>query len=90
MNELQKLVESLRARRLQRGLTQRHMADAAGIPWRTYQRLEAGSPGARIDSLLKALRTLGLQIELTPSRRPTLEQLGSIYGNEELDKPAAS
>ena len=83
------LAEALRARRLERGLTQQQLADAAGIARRTYQRLEVGFAGAQIDSLLLALRALGLMIELTPRRRPTLGQLGSIYGNEELDKPAA-
>jgi len=89
MEELQKLAEALRARRLERGLTQQQLADAAGIPRRTYQRLEVGDAGARTDSLLLALRALGLKVELTPRRRPTLDQLESIYGNEELDKPAA-
>ncbi len=89
MEELTKLGEALRAWRLDRGLTQQRLADGAGIPRRTYQRLEAGFAGARIDSLLLALRALGLKVELTPRRRPTLDQLGSIYGNEELDKPSA-
>jgi len=89
MDRLQDLAEALRTRRLERSLTQRQLADAAGIPRRTYQRLEAGFAGARLDSLFLALRALGLQIELAPRRRPTLDQLGSIYGNEELDKPAA-
>lgn len=89
MQELQKLSEALRARRLERGLTQQQLADAAGIPRRTYQRLEAGYAGARADSLLLALRALGLKVELTPRRRPALDQLGTIYGNEELAQPAA-
>ena len=89
MKELQELTEALRARRLERGLTQQQLADAAGIPRRTYQRLEAGDAGARTDSLLLAVRALGLKVELAPRRRPALDQLATIYGNEEPDKPAA-
>jgi transcriptional regulator with XRE-family HTH domain len=89
MKELHELTEALRARRLERGLTQQQLADAAGIPRRTYQRLEAGHAGARTDSLLLTLRALGLKVELTPRRRPALAQLGTIYGNEEPGKPAA-
>jgi len=89
MKELQELTEILRARRLERGLTQQQLADAAGIPRRTYQRLEAGHPGARTDSLLLAVRALGLKVELAPRRRPTLDQLATIYGNEEPGQPAA-
>jgi len=90
MQELQELAKTLRAWRLERDLTQQQLADAAGIPRRTYQRLEGGHVGTSTDSLLLALRALGLKVELTPRRRPALDQLAAIYGNEEPDRPAAS
>ena len=90
MQELQELAKTLRAWRLERDLTQQQLADAAGIPRRTYQRLEGGHAGTSTDSLLLALRALGLKVELTPRRRPALDQLGTIYGNEEPDRPVAS
>jgi len=90
MQELQELAKTLRAWRLERDLTQQQLADAAGIPRRTYQRLEGGHAGTSTDSLLLALRALGLKVELTPRRRPALDQLATIYGNEEPDRPAAS
>jgi transcriptional regulator with XRE-family HTH domain len=90
MQELQELAKTLRAWRLERDLTQQQLADAAGIPRRTYQRLEGGHVGTSTDSLLLALRALGLKVELTPRRRPALDQLATIYGNEEPDRPAAS
>jgi transcriptional regulator with XRE-family HTH domain len=89
MNELQDLGKTLRARRREGGLTQQALADAAGVPRRTYQRLEAGHPGTRIDVLILALRALGLRIVLTPRQRPTLDELGAIYGNEDENEPAA-
>jgi transcriptional regulator with XRE-family HTH domain len=89
MKERHELIEALRAKRLERGLTQQQLADAAGIPRRTYQRLEGGHAGTSTDSLLLALRALGLKVDLTPRRRPALDQLATIYGNEELDQPAA-
>lgn len=88
MKERQELTEALRARRLELGLTQRLLADAAGIPRRTYQRLEGGHAGTSTDSLLLAVRALGLKVDLTPRRRPALSQLAAIYGNEEPDHPA--
>jgi len=89
MDELRELSHALRIRRRECGLTQQALADAAGIPRRTYQRLEGGHPGARVDALILALRALGLSIGLVPRRRPTLDELGTIYGNEDESKPAA-
>jgi transcriptional regulator with XRE-family HTH domain len=76
------LTEWLRAERARRGLSQAELANLAGIPHRSYQRLEAGDPGARLTTLLRACGTLGLELNSSSSRRPTLDELSAIYDNE--------
>lgn len=83
MNTLAEIAEWLRRERSQRGLSQAELAAQAGVPHRTYQRLEAGDPGARLTTLLRAFGALGVELRASPARRPTLEELGDIYGNEQ-------
>ena len=75
-------MQEIKATRLAKGLTQAEFARAAGIPWRTYQRLESGYPGARIDNLFRALNSLGLTIKTASRGRPTLDELSELYGND--------
>lgn len=89
MEELSDLASLLRTKRLERGFTQQALALAAGIPRRTYQRLEAGYPGSRIDSLVLSLRALGLRLDTSSRRRPTIDELGSVYGHKDLTESAS-
>ena len=72
----------LRAERARRSLSQADLARLAGIPHRSYQRLEAGDPGVRLTTLLRAFGALGLELTASSARRPTLDELGKIYDNE--------
>lgn len=83
MRTLADLAEWLRRERLQRGLSQSELATQAGVPHRTYQRLEAGDPGARLTTLLRTFGALGVELKTSPARRPTLEELADIYDDEE-------
>lgn len=82
MNNLLPILEEIRNARLAEGLTQQDFARAAGISWRTYQRLESGDSGTRIDTLFRALNALGLTIKTASRRRPTLNELSELYGND--------
>ena len=82
MNSLPPILKEIKASRLAKGLSQEEFAHSAGIPRRTYQRLEAGDPGTRIDILFRALNALGLTIRTTSRARPTLDELGELYGND--------
>ena len=83
MQSLAELAEFLRAQRSRQGLSQSEFAARAGIPFRSYQRLEAGAPGARLSSFLRACAALGFEINATSARRPTLDELDAIYGHED-------
>ena len=76
------ILQEIKAARLAKGLTQEEFARAAGIPRRTYQRLESGDPGTRIDTLFRALNALGLTIKTASRGRPTLDELSELYGND--------
>ena len=54
----------------------------AGIPLRSYQRLESGDRGSKLDTLLRALDALGLGLKTVSKHRPSLEELDDLYGNE--------
>ena len=76
------LITEIKAARIKRSLTQGDMARLAGIPLRTYQRLEAGDRGSKLDTLLRALDALGLGVKTASKRRPSFDELNDVYGNE--------
>ena len=82
MHSLPQILKEIKELRLARQLTQEEFARAAGIPRRTYQRLEAGDPGTRIDILFRAVNALGLTIKTASRARPTLDELSELYGND--------
>lgn len=55
---------AVKARRLELGLSQAKLADQLGVQRQWVLRLEAGSEGAEIGKVLKALTALGLAIEV--------------------------
>ena len=82
MNKLLPVLQEIKATRIVQKLSQAELALAAGIARRTYQRLESGDPGTRIDTLFRALNALGLTLKTTPSSRPTLSELNALYGDD--------
>ena len=82
MNGPSPIVSEIIAARLARKLSQSALAKQAGIPLRTYQRLESHAGGAKLETLMRTLDTLGLTIKTASKRRPTLDELDELYGNE--------
>lgn len=79
---IQNSLAEIKAARIKRNLTQADLARMAGIPLRTYQRLESGDRGSKLDTLARALDALGLSLKTVSKRRPNLDELNEIYGNE--------
>lgn len=76
------IIAEIKTARIKRSLTQGDIARLAGIPLRTYQRLEAGDRGSKLDTLLRVLDALGLAVKTASKRRPSLDELNDVYGNE--------
>ncbi|MBI5529701.1 MAG: helix-turn-helix transcriptional regulator [Deltaproteobacteria bacterium] len=77
-----RFIAEIKAARTKRTLTQAELARLAGVPLRTYQRLESGDRGSRLDTVLRVLDALGLEISVAPKRRPSLDELKEVYGSE--------
>lgn len=56
------LSRALRARRIQRGLTQQEVADLMGSSQSRIAKMEAGHPGASCDLLIRALFAVGVRL----------------------------
>ncbi len=76
------IVAEIKAARRSKRLTQADVAKMAGIPLRTYQRLESSDRGSKLDTLLRTLDALGLSLRTGSKRRPALDELNELYGNE--------
>lgn len=58
------LAGEVRSRRIALGLTQRDLADMAGVSERFVRFIEQGKPSIQLDSLLAVLDTLGLELRI--------------------------
>ena len=72
----------IRAARIARGLSQRELADKAGISRPTLSLFENGHPHGELGIALAVIRALGLQVELTDAREPRsgLDALDQLTG----------
>ena len=75
-------IAEIKVARIKRNLTQAKLARLAGIPLRTYQRFEAGDRGSKLDTLLRVLDALNLELKIVSKRRPSLDELKEVYGND--------
>ncbi len=76
------IIAQIKAVRRSKRLTQAEVAKIAGVPLRTYQRLESGDRGSKLDTLLRTVDALGLSLRTGSRRRPELDELNELYGNE--------
>ena len=79
------LGKSIRNGRDALGLTQVSFARSSGIARRTLTRIEAGDPAVRIGTFERAAQALGLRLTISASlhQRPTLDELASIYDDND-------
>ncbi len=82
MQSPDEIARFLRDQRKAQRLTQAAFSARAGIPLRSYQRMEAADTGVRLSSFLRACAALGYALDASPARRPTLDELDALYGAE--------
>lgn len=76
---IDRLSKQIREKRMNRGLTQAHLAQLAGL---TRQKVIAVEKGALSVSMLAYARVLGAldcELEVIPASMPTLEELGELF-----------
>ena len=59
------VANEVRSRRTALGLSQRDLADMAGVSERFIRFVEQGKPSMQLDSLIAVLGTLGLEMHIT-------------------------
>ena len=77
---LQALGQRLRALRQNRGLTQVALAERSGVTRLKVIAIEAGSASVAMGSYSRVAAALGAQLDLAPLQRPTLDELGKVFG----------
>jgi len=93
---LKRVGERLAALRLARNLTQRDLAEQAGLGLRTVQRLELGAAATQLSGFIRVCRVLGLAENLDllvppPAASPMAElKLAGRQRRRASGKPAAS
>lgn len=81
---------AIRAARKASKLTQRDFAAKAGLSLRTLIRVEGGDAAVSMQAFERAAMTAGLTLTTTPKRRrPTLDELDTLYGDEGGRRAAA-
>ena len=81
--------DHFRRARLAAGLTQKQVADLAGISRPRYRDIETGAAAARTTTLINIARALGLEMMLVPQAMvPAIEAL--LRPEAEDDHPAFS
>jgi transcriptional regulator with XRE-family HTH domain len=80
------LADDLVTWRKLRGLTQAQLADRAGISRDTLSRLESGTGGVSLETLVRTLRALGLLEVLADAFDPHRSDIGRMRSDEELPK----
>jgi transcriptional regulator with XRE-family HTH domain len=78
------LAEHVATWRKLRGLTQAQLADRADVSRDTVQRLERAEGSVSVDSLLRAMRALGILDGLSRAVDPLNSDLGRLRSEERL------
>lgn len=74
--------KSLREARHRRGATQADLARLAGITRQKVIQIERGDASVSIGAYADAVAALGMQFDLSPARRPTLDEVRELLGDE--------
>jgi transcriptional regulator with XRE-family HTH domain len=64
------------------GLSIAELSKRTGIPVRSLVRMESGDPNAPIGRVSLVLQSLGFDLDIVSTSRPTLEALSSIYADD--------
>lgn len=83
---LRRLAQDISSWRKLSGLTQAQLADRSGISRDTMTRLESGTGGISLETLLRVLRALGLLDTLGEALDPHRSDIGRLRSDEELPR----
>ncbi len=65
-NATEHIAKALLEARKRKGMSQRALADLAGVPQSHISKIESGAVDLRLSSLIELSRALGLELELVP------------------------
>lgn len=65
--------------RVQRGLSQKELADLAGTGQKTISHIENGSEGTKLETIFGLLAALDLEIQLAPRGKGSEKSIGDIF-----------
>jgi transcriptional regulator with XRE-family HTH domain len=81
---LRTVSEDIASWRKLRGLTQKQLADRAGVGPRTLSRLEEGDGGASLETVFRVLRALGVLDQVVRALDPYETDVGRLRADEQL------
>jgi transcriptional regulator with XRE-family HTH domain len=79
---LHRLGSAVRDARQRRGLTQAALAKLAGLPRLKVIQIERGEASVSIGAYANVASALGLEFAPVPARRPTLDEVKGLLGDE--------
>lgn len=82
IHSLSRLGTELRNRRLARGLTPAQLAAQARLSRSVVIRAEQGDPTIAIGNVSKLLAVTGADLQVAPTRLPTLEEVSELFPDE--------
>ena len=85
MGAIDEISRTIKAVRQARGLSQRALAESAGMPQSHISRIENAGVDLRLSSLTEIARALGLELTLVP--RKTVPAVRSIVGSTHVGTP---
>ncbi len=75
VNDMEQLGQDIRNARKQRGILQADLAKLVAVRRQVIGEIERGVYKGSLQRALDVIRALGLQVKLTPTRFPTLDEL---------------
>jgi transcriptional regulator with XRE-family HTH domain len=79
---LSRVGAALRDARRNRGLTQADLARLAGVPRLKIIQAERGDASVSVGAYAAIAAALDMEFVPTPARRPTLDEVGALLGDE--------
>lgn len=76
---ISRLAKQIREKRMNRGLTQAHLAQLAGLTRQKVIAVEKGSPSIGMVAYARVLGALDCELTVIPAAMPTLEELGDLF-----------
>lgn len=73
------LGHALRELRVQKGFTQKQLADLVGVWQETVSNVERGSDGTKLETVFALLGVLDYEIEVIERRKGSVDELESIF-----------